>query len=184
LGLAAAAALRLLGAPAAAAPDPARALEYQVKAVYLYNFAQFVTWPRGAFAGRTAPLELCIAGEDPFGPALDRVVQGERVDGHPLVVRRDRTHSDLRGCHILFVGASEDSHVEAVLAGLGDGATTLTVGESGRFLRAGGLIRFKLDQNRVRLEVNRTQLDRQGLKLSSKLLRVAELVTPAESSSR
>lgn len=177
-GLLAGAALRLL-APPAAALDAAQSLEYEVKAVYLYNFAQFVTWPQDAFSGRDAPLELCIAGEDPFGPALERVVRGERVDGRRLKIRRDRAFSDLSGCHILYVGAGEDGEVESILAALGD-APTLTVGESSRFLRAGGLIRFKLDRNRVRLEVNRTQLDRRDLRLSSKLLRVADVVTPAE----
>lgn len=174
-------ALCLAGGAARAVAQPVRSGEYQVKAAYLFHFAQFVTWPSSAFAGSSAPLEICVLGEDPFGAALDAVMYGERVGGRLLAVRRGRSLEGLRGCHILFVGSSEDHQVGAVMAELA-GSPTLTVGESRRFLAAGGVIRFKLDANRVRLEVNRAQVDRRPFKLSSKLLRVADLVTPPEGS--
>jgi hypothetical protein len=50
-----------LSAQTAAAP------EYQVKAVFLFNFAQFVHWPPQAFPDAQAPLVIGVVGESPFG---------------------------------------------------------------------------------------------------------------------
>ena len=61
-----------------------RASEYQIKAVFLFNFAQFVDWPPGAFPDSTAPLVIGVLGDDPFGPYLDETVRGETVRGRPL----------------------------------------------------------------------------------------------------
>ncbi len=65
------------------APDP----EYQLKAVFLFNFAQFVEWPASAFPNAETPLVIGILGEDPFGAYLDETVRGETVNDRPLVVR-------------------------------------------------------------------------------------------------
>ena len=54
----------------AAAAEP---LEYAVKAAYLTKFGIYVEWP-GLAPG--APLNLCIAGADPFGKALALFVTG------------------------------------------------------------------------------------------------------------
>src|SRR4051812_12710985 len=59
--------------------------EYQIKAVFLYNFAQFTEWPKSAFSGETSPMIIGIVGSDPFGPALTETVHGESVQGHPVV---------------------------------------------------------------------------------------------------
>ena len=59
---------------------PAR--EYQVKAVFLYHFVQFVQWPPESFPAKDSPLVVGILGEDPFDAYLEQVVKGE-VDGRP-----------------------------------------------------------------------------------------------------
>ena len=69
--------------------EAARASEYQVKAVFLFNFAQFVDWPASAFPDATAPLVIGVLGDDPFGPYLDETVRGETVRGRPLETRPD-----------------------------------------------------------------------------------------------
>ena len=76
----------LAAAPALPAPS-----EYQVKAVFLYNFSRFVEWPASAFAGPDAPFVVGVFGHDPFGADLDEIVRGETAAGRPLIVRRVRT---------------------------------------------------------------------------------------------
>jgi hypothetical protein len=60
--------------------------EYELKAVFLYNFAQFTDWPESAFADEKAPIIIGILGADPFVRALEDTVKGETVRGHPLVI--------------------------------------------------------------------------------------------------
>src|SRR5580704_7905559 len=62
--------------------------EYDVKAAFLLNFARYVEWPPEAFQGATQALTICVAGQDPFGSALDDIVAGKTIGGREIVVRR------------------------------------------------------------------------------------------------
>ena len=149
--------------------------EYQLKAVFLFNFAQFVEWPGSAFPEPDTPLGICILGQDPFGGYLDETVRGETVANHPLAVRRYRTVDEIKGCHILFVGRQEQGHFGQILDSL-KGRSVLTVGDVEGFARRGGMIRFVTDHNRIRLRINLEAARAANLTLSSKLLRPAQIV--------
>jgi hypothetical protein len=149
--------------------------EYQVKAVFLYNFAQFVEWPAAAFADERAPLVIAVLGEDPFGPDLDAAVRGETVNNRPLLVRRYRDISQVEACHILFISGSEASHLEKILGAL-RGRTILTVGDSENFAHRGGMVGFVTQHNRIRLRISLNAVTAVDLTISSKLLRLADIV--------
>lgn len=160
--------------------EAARALEYQVKAAFLLNFTRFVEWPSDAFTAPGDPVTICVVGDDPFGESLDAVVQGETVNGRRLKVHRTRDVPELRkDCHLVFVPRSTGRQSEILSALRGTGR--LTVGEGDGFLTDGGVIRFVLDQNRVRFEINLAAAEANRLKLSSKLLRLARRVIPDQS---
>lgn len=151
--------------------------DYQLKGIFLYNFAQFVEWPPAAFPTEQAPLIIGVLGEDPFGPNLDEVAKGEKLGGRVLEVRRYRRVEDVDVCHILFISRSEFSRLRRVLAGL-EGRSILTVSDAEEFTRWGGMIRFVTENNKIRIRINVEAAKRAGLTLSSKLLRAAEVVTP------
>src|SRR5438132_13855673 len=79
--------------------------EYQVKAMFLFNFAHFVTWP--SQKSSDAPLVIGILGDDPFGSYLDETVRGEKVINRPLVIQRFGRSTELTNCNILFISQSE-----------------------------------------------------------------------------
>lgn len=164
------------GAPATVAAQAAPADEYRVKAVFLFNFAQFVEWPPEAFPSPEAPLVIGLLGTDPFGSSLDETVRGENVNGHPLVIRRFARVGDVADCHILFVGRDEGGRLAQILGAL-KSREILTVGEIQGFAERGGMIGFVTDRNRIRLAVNVEASDDSRLKLSSKLLRAATIVS-------
>jgi YfiR/HmsC-like len=147
--------------------------EYQVKAVFLFNFAQFVDWPAKSFADTQAPLVIGVLGDDPFGQYLDETVRGEKANGRPLIVQRYRRVGDLKTCHVLFISRSENDHLDQVLGSL-RGRNTLTVGESEDFALRGGMIQFIKEKNKIRMRINLEVVRSANLKISSKLLRVAE----------
>jgi hypothetical protein len=165
----------------AAAPSRAQAppTEYQVKAVFLFNFSQFVDWPAAAFADGTSPLVIGVLGDDPFGAMLDEIVRGETVNGRPLVVRRYQSVDQVDTCHILFIGRSQDQHLDQVVAALKD-RNVLTVGDFEGFTRHGGMIRFVTVGNKIRLRVNLAAAQQANLTISSKLLRPAQIVAPGQ----
>jgi hypothetical protein len=159
-------------AAAQAGPTP----EYQLKAVFLFNFAQFVEWPDDAFTAPNAPLVIGVLGEDPFGSYLDETVQGETVNHRPLTVRRFRGVDEITNCHILFVGLPEQGRVRATLDSL-QGRSVLTVSDGERFPTSGGIIGFVTEQSRIGLRINLQAAQAANLTISSKLLRPARIVS-------
>ncbi len=163
----------------ACAAQPTAPSEYQVKAVFLFNFAQFVEWPASAFASPEDPLVIGVLGRDPFGALLDEIVQGERIGTRSLSVVRYSRAADVGKCHILFISRSEDSRLREIVRELNN-RPILTVGDMDDFARRGGMILLASEKNRIRLRVNLDAARATGLTLSSKLLRPAEIITTRE----
>ena len=150
--------------------------EYQLKAAFLYNFAQFVKWPPNAFPAADAPFDIGILGDDPFGSALEETVQGETIDNHRMTVVRAQRLEDLKDCQMIFVCRSEEGQVGEVLSQLGS-KPVLTVSEVENFAQNGGDIDFYLSGGKVRFEINPQSALRCGLKISSQLLNLGKIVT-------
>jgi hypothetical protein len=165
-------------APAVSA-EAATLREYQVKAVFLLNFARFVEWPPEAFAGPQAPLVIGVLGDDPFGDYLDETVRGEKVNDRPFVVQRYHHVEEMDGCHVLFISRSEAGRLDSVLAAL-KGRSILTVSDMDGFAQNGGMIRLVTENNRIRLRINVDAADAARLTISSKLLRLAKIVVPGK----
>lgn len=149
--------------------------EYQLKAAFLYKFAKFVEWPAGTFQDSSSPILIGVLGEDPFGNSLDETVKGKTVDNRRLVIKHANSVGDLMNCQIIFVSASENGRMSKIVDKL-KGQSILTVGESDRFARLGGIINFDMQDNRISLQVNVEEAKRSKLKISSKLLRLADIV--------
>jgi hypothetical protein len=150
--------------------------DYRVKAVYLYNFTQFVEWPPAAFPGHDAPLVVGILGDDPFGTYLEEVVDGEQINGHALSIRRFAPEEEIKDCHVLFINLLDPEQITQTLARL-KGRSILTVSDRTGFLKAGGMIEFMSVDNKMQFRINPDAASAADLKISSKLLRVAEVVT-------
>ena len=165
-----------LSAPLAAAEAPTPPPEYQVKAVFLFNFAQFVDWPAQAFPEAGAPLVIGVLGDDPFGSYLDELVRNEKIRGRPLVVRRFERVQDMHECHILFVSRNAAGQFDRIAVDL-QGRSLLTVGDTENFSRLGGMVRFVTENGKIHLRINVEAAKESGLTISSKLLRWATIVT-------
>jgi len=150
--------------------------EYQVKAVFLFNFAQFVEWPPSTF-NETNAIVIGVLGEDPFGPYLDEAVQGEEVNGHPIIVQRYRHIEDVKACHILFISTAESRQLKQVFSSL-KSRNILTVSDADNFTKQGGMIRFFTEDRKTRIRINLSAAKDADLTISSKLLRLAEVVNP------
>ena len=148
--------------------------EYQVKALFLFNFTQFVEWPPEAFVTPDAPLVIGVLGEDPFGQYLDDLLKGEKAGGHPLAVKRFSSVEESVGAHILFINLRSKEERKEALAALDD-KSVLSVSDAADFTRQGGMIQFFIKKNKIRLRVGLEPATDANLSISSKLLRLAEI---------
>jgi len=170
--------LALLAGVAALVCFPARrirashASEYEVKAAYLYNFGRFVEWPTDVPSSHVDEFPICVLGEDPFGPALDLTISGEKIGGKSVVARRISEIETASTCRVLFVSSSEDKRIKEILAAAGK-LSILTVSDLPRFVEKGGMVQFILANRTVRFTINLDAAQQARLNLSSQLLKVA-----------
>jgi len=149
-------------------------LEYQVKAAFLFNFTRFIRWPATAYTSPDAPFVIGISGSDPFGTYLDDLVNDEEIDGHRIVVRRYAEGQDIGGCQLLFINWNDEAKEKAVLA-QASRQNILTVGDANNFIRAGGMLHFYKEENKVKMEIKLAAVKAAQLDISSKLLQVAKV---------
>ena len=149
--------------------------EYQIKAVFVYNFSHFVEWPAQAFADPKSPFVIGIVGGDPFEGRLDEAVRGEQVDAHPLKVRRYRGLEDVADCRILFIDRAASPQLRQILAAL-EHRSTLTVSDLDDASQRGVMIQLVMENKRIRLRINNDSARAAGLIISSQLLRPAQIV--------
>jgi len=156
-------------------PYQAATPEYQVKAVFLFNFSQFVEWPEQTFDNPKSPLIIGILGKDPFGSFLEEAIQNEEINGHPLSLKRFQKLDQVDTCHILFINPDISSKMDLVTKSL-KGKNILTVSDANNFIKNGGMVRFFTENNKIKLRINLETIKAEKFTVSSKLLRLAEIV--------
>ncbi len=143
--------------------------EYRIKAAFLYNFTSFVTWPE-EFSGKTG-FTLCVFGNDPLGNLLDKLA-GKSVKNTQLVVRRLQSLALLDECQLVFISEMSSDQLDPALALLHE-LPVLTVSDTRGFTERGGIIEFRIIENKVRFDINNNAAESAGLNISSKLLSLA-----------
>jgi hypothetical protein len=151
------------------------ASELEVKAAMLYNFIKFVEWPQQT----GSPLVIGVGGSSSFAGVLANTVSDRTVQGRPIVVRQTAGAAEMRSCHVVFIAGHDPARGMAAIEALRKNPI-LTVGETPEFARRGGMIGFVIVDNRTNFEINLEAALRGGLKVSSKLLRLATVVKEAE----
>jgi hypothetical protein len=149
--------------------------EYQIKAVFLYNFANFITWPETAFKNTSIPFTVCILGEDPFGQYLDITLKDQKSRGHSFETRRIRNIAEAKPCHILFISQSEKNRFREIFS-FTRNYTILTVGDMENFVEQGGMIEFSERNKKVKLNINPCAIEQVNLKAAADLLRLAQIM--------
>jgi hypothetical protein len=157
--------------------------EYQVKAAFLFHFAQLVDWPPGVLNNSDSSLILCVFDDEPQRVEFQSTIEGKAIGARMLHVRQISQLQELQGCNILFLSREEARRQTAILKSL-RGMPVLTVGETDNFLSNGGMIRFHLDEDKIRFDINLDGAESSHLKISSRLLLLATSVTQSGTPNR
>jgi hypothetical protein len=156
--------------------------EAEVKAAFVFNFIKFVQWPSSAFRSPEDPILLSVLGNDTTGAALSSL-DGKKVSGRRVVVRKVPVLSGLERCHVLFVGASEKKALAPVLRAA-QGWPVLTVADFEGFAGRGGTIGFVRQDDRVGFEISEEAARKVGLKVDAKLLYLGKSVRGSQGGER
>ncbi len=144
--------------------------EYRLKVAFLYNFMAYTEWP----GQQSVNLNFCIYGDDPFGEHLQHL-RGKKTNEQEIVIRHTKNIEDLAACQVVFISRSMVHNLNAVLNQLND-RPILTVSDSPNASLQGVVINMSIKEGKVAFEANIASAKRNGLKLSSQLLRFASEV--------
>ncbi|MBN2103651.1 YfiR family protein [bacterium] len=157
------------------APQAETLTEYQVRAAYLYNFLKFVKWPGHAFENDHQPITIGIFHFSPVEQDLRNIIRNRTIDSRSITIKILEQPEDAQDCHVVYFGDIERRHQIATI-GIVQKNPILTISDAGYFCRIGGMIYFYIEDNRLRLVINRKAVDNAQLEISARLLRVAQIV--------
>lgn len=155
--------------------EPPRAGEYEIKAAFLYKFIRFTEWPADEPKMNANAFVIGVLGTDPFGSALDRMLEGEFIGDKRIIAKRFARVEDASDSHVLFVSSSLQADLPRILKTL-ETHSVLSVSEIDNFARLGGIIELKKESNRITFDINVDAAKRAKLRLSSQLLGLARIV--------
>ncbi|TAK57824.1 MAG: YfiR family protein [Bacteroidetes bacterium] len=150
--------------------------EYKFKAVYLFNFLQFIEWSPEAFQTSKSPIIIGILGDDPFRGTLEQTLEHETINGRTIQIQRMNNIEKIKNCHLVFIPKSERAQLDVLFSNFKN-KNLLTISEIEGFAERGGCINFFIEDNKLRFEINVDAVHDAGLQVSSKLLRLAKVVS-------
>lgn len=146
--------------------------EAEIKAAFLYQFTKFIEWPENL---SSTQYNICVFKDDSFGEVLDKLRSSDEESAVQFQTRMVDNLDSLDGCHLLFISAKEKGELGRIVEGA-KGRKLVTVSEVKGFIEKGGIINFVIENRKIRFEINQKQAEAEGIKISSKLLKLASAV--------
>jgi hypothetical protein len=149
--------------------------EKDIKAAFLFNFTQFITWPKTAFKSADVEFTMCILGKNPFGKTLHKLLKNEVVGEHPIVLKIFDELEQTGECHVLYIDDSVKYDLDDIFAFV-RGKAILTISDIKKFVQKGGMIEFFKQKRKIRFYISPDSMRDVDLVPNSNLLRVAKIV--------
>ncbi|MEL0584553.1 MAG: YfiR family protein [Candidatus Thiodiazotropha sp. (ex. Lucinoma kazani)] len=127
--------------------------EHELKAVFLYNFANYITWPESAFQNQDSPFNYCLLGRSRINDSLNAVINNEMIKGRKLRLLEFQQPTQLSQCHIIFIHQQEVGYPPDLIRQLA-AESILTVGDDTDFIPAGGAIGLIQEARKIDLVIN------------------------------
>jgi hypothetical protein len=145
---------------------------YAVHANIIYRFTKYINWPDEK---KTGDFVIGVIGDTPLYDELKIFISNKTASGQPFVIKKYSTTASLYDCHILFVSDDESESVKRIAANTA-GTSTLLVTESEGLSRKGSCINFVIVDDRLKLEINKSNIERRSLDIASELLSLGIIV--------
>lgn len=151
--------------------------QYQVKAVFLYNLTNFITWPNTIGHDKDQPFTIAIMGQDNLGAYLEKTVAKENINGRKVVIKQFKVLAELQQqpCDILFVSEDQRS-IWPQIRIIARQHAILTVSDVEGFALRGGMVNLLTSGRKIHIEINVEESKRNGFGISAKLLKLARIV--------
>lgn len=153
----------------------AQELSSKITSIFIYNFAKQIEWPAQV---ETGDFVIGIFGNSPVADELRNGAQKIKIRNRTVVIRQIdnlKQVADIKACHILFVAQNQGRSIKEI-AKITNAAPILIVSTGNG--KAQSMINLYLDEDedKVKFELNKILLEKQGLKATTNLLSLAVLI--------
>ena len=149
--------------------------EYLLKAAFIYNFVKFVEWPDGKAIGQQSKIDICVMGDTPLSKTGNVFTAASTSKLSLSLVADNNLKTIPDHCHVVFISRSETDHLSDILAALRS-HSVLLVSDINDFAQDGGMIGFVIDDNKIKLAVNKKAATMAGMRIDAQLLEIAHEV--------
>jgi len=149
--------------------------EYLVKAAFIYNFIKFIEWPAEKAIAQQSKIDICTLGETPLSNASKVFAAASTPQLALSLVQDNNLHSIPQHCHVLFISESQSDRLPSILEAM-KGHPVLLVSDMDGFTQAGGMIGFVIDDNKIKIDVNKREITSAGMRVDAQLLEIAHEV--------
>jgi len=154
----------------ASAQDNDRLMRF--KAVFIYNFIDYVHWPETEFE---EPFKIGLLGQSPLEDPLREIAKKRSSEGREMQVEMYDTIENIKECHLIFITQEHKENLDSLSAQL-QGQNILTISDTPGLAKQGVSINFVLVKGKLKFEINRHALNKANLRASAQLLKLAILV--------
>ncbi|MCU0430460.1 MAG: YfiR family protein [Cytophagaceae bacterium] len=144
-------------------------VNYKLHSIFIYKFTQYIEWPDKASGGEFV---IAVVGSSPIQAELEGLAATKKVGAKNIVVKKLTPSSDFSTCHIIFLAEGQSSHLSSI-AGKVVGKPILFISEVTNGAKKGAGINLIIVDDKMKFEMNKGSVEKQGLKVSGDLVKLA-----------
>jgi hypothetical protein len=145
---------------------------HAVQANIIYHFTKYINWPGHMKSG---DFVIGVIGEPHLAEELEKAVARKTAGSQRIVVQLFNTGESQYPCHILFLADAESNYLKKLVAATSD-QPVLLVSETEGAAHRGSCINFVIVDDRLRLEINKTNIDKRNLSIATELLQLGKVI--------
>jgi hypothetical protein len=145
---------------------------YAVHANIIYRFTKYIDWPS---AKKNGDFIIGIVGETPLYEELKSATAGKIVGSQKIVIKKFQGSETSFVSHILFISEEESSLLKKIIIRTAT-QSTLIVSETDRSTPGGSCINLRIARDRLKLEINKNNIEKRGLGIATELLQLGTIV--------
>ncbi len=145
-------------------------VNYKVHSLFVYKFTQYIEWP-----SQSGDFVIAVVGNSPILSELEAVAASKKVGTRNIVIKKLTASADMSGCHIIFVSEGQSGSLASISSKV-VGKNTLVISETNGGAKKGAGINFIIVDDKMKFELNKGAVEKQGLKVSGDLTKLAIVV--------
>lgn len=143
---------------------------YKIHSLFVFKFTQYIEWPAA-----TGDFVIAVVGNSPILVELEAIAATKKVGTRTIIVKKMSASADLSACHMVFISEGQSSALASVSGKL-QGKNILIISETNGGAKKGAGINFVIVDDKMKFELNKGAIEKQGLKVSGDLTKLAIVV--------